>query len=251
MQTNPGQRVDRMDLRPSVLVVEDDANAGEIAAAMFGMLGYQARLAPDAQSALQMMATMPPDLLLLDICLPDLDGSKVLKVARRLEDTANVPAIAASALVANGAPEVQEMRRLGISEFLPKPFNLPALRNAVARAHPHGPCGAQADDTTSATLEGELLWSGGRAAVTIERLAPLQALLRTPARGLRVDQQVQLKVDRRFEETDGEHVVPIRIFGGLTSVRPTDEGSVCELRISAAVPREDWLGLCDDLRRAD
>ncbi len=248
MQSDPAESLDRPDPRPCVLVVEDDPSAAEIATAMFGMLGYRAQLATDAQSALRMLASTPPDLMMLDICLPDLDGSKVLRVARRLEDTASVPAIAASAIVARGAPEVAEMRRLGISEFLSKPFNLPALRTAVGRAHPAGPCGPKAE---GASVDAELFWTGGRARVKLERLAPLQALLRTEARGLRVGQEVQLKVERRFGSAAGEQVVPIRVFGGLSSVRPTDEGSVCELRISAVVPREGWLGLCDDQRRGD
>lgn len=236
------------DARPMALVVEDDPSAAEIASAMLGMLGYDVRLAPDAQSALKALASEVPDLLMLDVCLPDLSGPKVLRIARRLKNHPDIPAIAASAIVARGAPEVEELRALGVSEFLNKPFNLPALRRALARAHPAGPCGS---DSVRKDLElrGTLLWDSGRADVDVRDASALTVRFDTAARHLHVGQEAQLKIERSWQEGDEAVQVPVRIFGNLLDVRPTEAGSRVELRVQVAVPREHWLGLCDDASR--
>ncbi len=236
--------------RPTALVVEDDPSAGEIASTMLSLLGYEPRLAVDAQAALRSLSTDPPDLLMLDVCLPDLDGPKVLRIARRLQGTADVPAIAASAIVVRGAPEVEELRALGVNEFLSKPFNLPALRRALSRAHPAGPCGSTGAAQKLA-LPASLQWEQGKAAVTIFGVRPLTVRFETTARGLHVGQEAQIKLERSWEEYGETQQVPVRVFGNVQAVRPTDNGSRAELRVQVAVPREHWLGLCDDCVDSD
>jgi two-component system, cell cycle response regulator DivK len=231
--------------RPTALLVEDDPDAAHVASAMLGMLGYETQLAVDGQSALKALASKPPDLLMLDVCLPDLDGPKVLRVARRLADAVDMPAIAASAIVSRGAPEIDELRALGVSEFLAKPFNLSALRRALGRAHPLGPCGVA---PKAVELSGQLLWSEGRGTATVFEARPLTVRLRTDARGLNPGQEVQLKLTRAWEEAGDKAEVPVRVFGNVTELRATDAGTRLELRVQVAVPREHWLGLCDDLR---
>ncbi len=212
---------------------------------MLGLLGYDAYLASDAQTALKSLAEGPPDLLMLDVCLPDLDGPKILRIARRLESAGDLPTIAASAVVARGAPEVEELRALGVSEFLAKPFNLPALRRALARAHPQGPCGERSSRSEFA-LPAMLLWDQGRASADVRGARALSVRFETPARGLHPGLEVQLKLERTWED-DGQRVhVPVRLFGNLQQVRPTEAGSQVEMRVQVAVPREHWLGLCDD-----
>lgn len=233
------------DSRPVALVVEDDASAGEIASAMLGLLGYDARVAADGTAALRALADGAPDLLMLDVCLPDLDGPKVLKIARRLKDSATVPTIAASAVVQRGAPEVDELRSLGVSEFLGKPFNLPALRNALARAHPSGPCGA--GRRQARRIDGALLWPEGRATAQVREARPLLVRFDTEGRGLTRGLEVQLKLERVWEEDGDEVRIPVRLFGSITDTRPVDGGTRAEITVQAAVPREHWLGLCDDL----
>ncbi len=231
------------DPRPTALVVEDDPGAADVATAMLGMLGYDATLARDGQAALRALADGAPDVMMLDVCLPDLAGPKVLRVARRLAHADQVPTIAASAIVSRGAPEIDELRALGVSEFLGKPFNLGALRNALRRAHPAGPCGGE---RKKLAVPGTVLWSEGRSAVEIYEARPLTVRFEAGARGLHVDQEVQLKIQRVLEEDHGPVEVPVRVFGQIKDLRATDAGSKIEVRVQVAVPREHWLGFCDD-----
>lgn len=64
-----------------VLVVDDNADAAETLSELLGFEGYEARSANDAETALQMMSSYVPDLALLDIGLPGMDG---YELARRL-----------------------------------------------------------------------------------------------------------------------------------------------------------------------
>lgn len=233
--------------RPTALVVEDDPSAAEIASAMLGLLGYDVRVATDAQSALKALASESPDLLMLDVCLPDLDGPKVLRIARRLKEHADLPAIAASAIVARGAPEVEELRALGVTEFLSKPFNLPALRAALGRAHPAGPCGSEVA-RRELRLPGLLLWEQGKAEVEVHAIRAMTVRFDTAARNLHPDQRAQLKLERTWQEAGDPLAVPVRVFGDVQSVRPTETGSRVEMKVQVAVPREHWLGLCDDVQ---
>src|SRR5947209_9150311 len=77
----------------SVLVVEDDADAAATYAAILGLSGHRPRVARDGGEALRRAAEDPPDVVLLDIALPGLDG---YRVAERLRgDCAKPPFIVA------------------------------------------------------------------------------------------------------------------------------------------------------------
>lgn len=68
--------------RRSVLVVDDDASYREALAAGLSGEGYTVYLAPDGRSALRLCATRTPDVVLLDLRLPDLSGTEVCNQAR-------------------------------------------------------------------------------------------------------------------------------------------------------------------------
>jgi DNA-binding response OmpR family regulator len=57
-----------------VLVVEDHAETADTLATLLRLKGYEAAVAPDARSALQAARSRPPDVVLLDLGLPDMDG---------------------------------------------------------------------------------------------------------------------------------------------------------------------------------
>jgi PAS domain S-box-containing protein len=103
---------------------------------MEGMLarrpGTRLLTAANGPEGLAMAARSPPDLVLLDIQLPGMDGYEVLKRLRQLEATRGVPAIAVSA---NAMPaDLAHARRAGFDDYVTKPLDLHLLLAALDKA---------------------------------------------------------------------------------------------------------------------
>src|SRR5215216_1761737 len=130
--------------RPSVLVVEDEPTIAEIVARYLERAGYETRTAGDGLSALAAASESRPDLVVLDIMLPELDG---LEVMRRLhvQFERQVPVIL---LTAKGeeADRVAGLR-LGADDYVVKPFS-PAELVARVDAVLRRAAGERGDDET-------------------------------------------------------------------------------------------------------
>lgn len=114
-----------------VLVVEDDPDIVEILEAYLARDGYRTVHANDGETGLAHVATLSPDLALLDIRLPRLDGLDLLTRIRRETDTAVI-------LVTALAEDIDRLSglRLGADDYIVKPFNpheVVARVNAVLR----------------------------------------------------------------------------------------------------------------------
>jgi DNA-binding response OmpR family regulator len=119
---------------PRILVVDDDPVVREVLRLSLEEQGLVVLDAPDAEQALQRIHRDRPDLVLLDLNLPDRDGLAVLQELR-LESS--VPVIVVTAR----ADEVDEIRglELGADDYLSKPFRLPEVAariRAVLRRAP-------------------------------------------------------------------------------------------------------------------
>ncbi|MEU4605361.1 ATP-binding protein [Kribbella sp. NPDC023972] len=84
--------------RPRILLVEDDPSLGAIMRALFGRHGVQARQALNGREALEMCRDVPPDLILLDLLLPDVDGFALAKELNAGPDLKHIPLVVYSAL---------------------------------------------------------------------------------------------------------------------------------------------------------
>lgn len=101
-----------------VLVVDDDATVGDVVCRYLERDGYAVRLAGDGEQALTLFAEQQPDLVVLDLMLPGIDG---LEVCRRLRETSSVPVIMLTAL---GEEEDRIAGlRLGADDYVSKPFS--------------------------------------------------------------------------------------------------------------------------------
>lgn len=108
--------------KPVVLVIEDERRYRELLDLNLGRRGYQVLLAPDGLTGLNLLERDAPDLILLDLMLPDLDG---YEVCRRIREYSQVPIIMLTAR----AEEVQKVRglRLGADDYITKPFGADEL----------------------------------------------------------------------------------------------------------------------------
>jgi two-component system KDP operon response regulator KdpE len=126
------------DLGPTILVIEDEAAMRRFLRVSLESNGYHWQEASSAREGLAQAASRNPDLVLLDLGLPDQDG---IEVTARLREWAKMPIIVISAR----GQEEDKVRALdaGADDYLTKPFGVNELlaRIRVALRHAHGTVG--------------------------------------------------------------------------------------------------------------
>lgn len=120
-----------MSRRPRVLIVDDEPNIVLSLQFLLSREGYEIDIARDGESALEIAARTPPDLVVLDLMLPGLDG---YEVCRRLR-AAPATAAAKIVLVTARAREAERVRGLeeGADAYVTKPFSTRELIATVGR----------------------------------------------------------------------------------------------------------------------
>ena len=115
--------------KPKILVVDDDERNLKVVSAMLAPLEYDVILARDGIEALEMVEKEKPDVILLDIMMPKMDGFEVLKILKENEETKIIPVVMVTAL-----KEVEDRAKaleLGADDFLTKPVEKLELRARV------------------------------------------------------------------------------------------------------------------------
>lgn len=112
-------------MTPNVLVVEDDEAIAELLTMQLASEGFGVRVARDGASSLKEVAVEPPDVVLLDVMMPDVDGWSVLRQLRTNPGTARIPVIMLTSRVMP-ADEIRG-RNLGATAYLTKPYEFDAL----------------------------------------------------------------------------------------------------------------------------
>jgi signal transduction histidine kinase/CheY-like chemotaxis protein len=107
--------------RRRLLIVDDVAVNREILGAMLGRLGFEVAEACDGQHALDVADVVPPDLVLMDIVMPGMDGLEAIRRLRQAQATRHVPVIVASASATDR--DRRASIEAGANAFLPKPIH--------------------------------------------------------------------------------------------------------------------------------
>lgn len=113
-----------------ILYVEDDADIRLIAQiALEEIGGFTVKLCASGQEALADAETFKPEIFLLDVMMPSLDGPTTLLELRKLPSLKHVPAIFITAKVQNS--EITQYKKLGIIDVIPKPFDPLTLATTI------------------------------------------------------------------------------------------------------------------------
>jgi DNA-binding response OmpR family regulator len=124
--------------KPTLLIVEDDVDVAEMVSAYFRVQGYEVFTVNWGEDALKACRTNHPDLIILDIRLPDIDGFEVARRLRSNQRTQDIPII----FLTEKRERADRMQglELGADDYITKPFDIQELRlrvrNSLRRAEP-------------------------------------------------------------------------------------------------------------------
>ena len=209
---------------PHILLVEDDGSTRSLVAANLEAHGYQVRVASTAADAVRSWDAQRPDLVVLDLGLPDADG---LTVIRRVRRDGTTPILVLSAR--DEEPDKVAALELGADDYVTKPFGLEELRARVA-ALLRRAAGPAADTAGSITL-GSLVLDGTRRDVRLGDvpldLTPreyelLKVLMAQPGRLVTRGALLRAVWGRQYVEEDHYlHVYVSRLRRKLAAADPT------------------------------
>jgi CheY-like chemotaxis protein len=109
---------------PSVLVVDDDARLVQVIEMYLQNEGYQVLTASGGVAALEALRTARPDVVVLDVMMPDVSGIEVCRRMRASEALRTTPVLVLTAFPGSEGEAIAA----GANRFVPKPFSLEGLR---------------------------------------------------------------------------------------------------------------------------
>jgi CheY-like chemotaxis protein len=115
--------------RPIIMVVDDNEDLREMLRFMVERLGYQVVEAENGREAIEIARRRCPDLILMDLSMPVMDGLAATRLLRKIEDMCDVPIIAISA---NRREQSQaDALAAGCNEYMTKPVNFHQLNTVL------------------------------------------------------------------------------------------------------------------------
>jgi CheY-like chemotaxis protein len=128
---------------PTALIVEDEPEANRLLAMLLQLRGYATESAFTGGEALEKVQNHPPDIVFLDLMLPDIDGYEVCRCLKAARTTSLIPVIMVTARVA--ADNRSASYGIGADDYVPKPYTPDQIFHAMQSASAW--CGCLARDT--------------------------------------------------------------------------------------------------------
>jgi DNA-binding response OmpR family regulator len=116
----------------TVLIIEDEADAAELFAEMMRVSGFRVLKTSSSTPALSLIATEKPDLIILDIMMPEVSGLDILRQMHQDSTLAGIPVVVVSAK--SMPADIRTGMEAGASTYLTKPVGFLELKEAVERA---------------------------------------------------------------------------------------------------------------------
>ncbi len=102
----------------NILIVDDNTDQAESLAILFRNAGHEVRCAPNGKDALSQVLAQPPDVILLDLVLPEMDGPSFLEVIRSYLRIQSLPVVVVTGL--SDSPMIDRVRALKVNSILVK-----------------------------------------------------------------------------------------------------------------------------------
>jgi len=138
-----------MEIQPQVLIIEDEASISAFISAILSANQYRALTATSGREGLALVSSHAPDVVLLDLGLPDMDGAEVLRIIRTQTATP-VIIVSARGLERDKVAALD----LGADDYIVKPFGTAELLARIRTALRHSPksMGSEPQGLTSKTI---------------------------------------------------------------------------------------------------
>lgn len=104
-----------------ILIIEDNASNMKLVSSILKMSGYKVLKAGDAETGITIAKDKLPDLILMDIQLPGMDGLAASRLLKDDEATKHIPIIAMTAFAMKG--DMEKAKAAGCNDYISKPFN--------------------------------------------------------------------------------------------------------------------------------
>jgi DNA-binding response OmpR family regulator len=151
-----------------VLVVEDDPDIAQLVAHYLEKAGFTATITSSGRDALASIAARPPDILVLDLMLPQVDGLEICRVVRSNSATAGVPIIMLTAR-AEESDRIVGLE-IGADDYLAKPFSpgelVARVRALLRRATRGAPASGSSASPGQTVVYGSIVMDTGQHTVT-------------------------------------------------------------------------------------
>lgn len=121
----------RMKKLSNILVIEDEASIQKLAKVNLTASGFRVLVAGNGKDALKLAQTEHPDLILLDLMLPDMSGWDILMTIRTSKELRETPVVIMTAVVRDGGQHL--VRHMKADGYLIKPFDVDELLDQVKR----------------------------------------------------------------------------------------------------------------------
>jgi DNA-binding response OmpR family regulator len=119
------------DLQPTILIVDDEEDVVRPIAFRLNIQGYAVLLEPDGELGFETAVAEHPNLILLDIMMPGIDGLSLCEILKSRDDTADIPIIMVTAKTTVG--DVEKAFAARADDFVAKPFEWQELLGKINR----------------------------------------------------------------------------------------------------------------------
>ena len=133
---SPTDEQRQRNARRTVLLVEDNLHNRRIFSGILNHFGFNVREAEDGEAALEMVQAEPPDIILMDLSLPVMDGWEATRRIKAIPELEHIPILALTAHAMSGDEE--RARAAGCDGYLSKPISPKAVASEVERVLDQG-----------------------------------------------------------------------------------------------------------------
>ncbi|HIJ89897.1 MAG: response regulator transcription factor [Desulfobulbaceae bacterium] len=207
--------------RETILVVEDDENIQQLVGYNLAKAGYHVLYADNGEQALTVIKRERPELIVLDLMLPGLDGFEICKLVRKEPKTKNLPIVM---LTAKGEEnDIAAGLDLGADDYITKPFSpkilISRVKAALRRKDGLADEGSGSKKNTPLAIHGitidpnryEVMVGGEAVVLTVTEFSILELLARRP--GWVFNRQQIIDGVRGYDYVITPRAVDVQVFG--------------------------------------